>query len=221
MIRGVIKTTLQRLSAALAAPLLLLGACQTFQPGSKVIETRAVSSFDRIEAQGSTRLHVQVGAPLGLTVLAPEDSIAEVVTEVRDGVLIIREADGSSDWWDSGNVAVTVPSLAWLHVSGSADASLEGFTGGQFEVLVSGSGDVKARGRVDRVEASVSGAGDLDLRRLEADEVAVRVEGSGDAVVWAVSAVDVSVFGSGHVRVKGRPSVSRVSTEGAGGVSQD
>ena len=202
-------------------PLFALAACQAFEPGVKVLETRSTPPFSRIEVQGSTNLHVQVGAPLGLTVRAPEDSIAEVVTEVRGDTLVIRRADDASTWWDGGDVAVTVPSLEELHLSGSADAAIEGPDGGRLVVSISGSGDVEARGRVDRVEASVTGSGDLDLGGLVADEALVTVDGSGDAVVWAESLVEVYITGSGKVRVRGRPSVSRVVTDGSGRVVED
>jgi hypothetical protein len=199
----------------LALPVLLLASCASLEPVPQVVETRAVAPFDRIELQGGSDLHVQVNAPLGLSVRAPSAWARALVTEVRDGTLYIYRAEGAepaqrSAWGGSGNVEVTVPALVELHSSGSAEARLEGFTGGDLRIELSGSGDVRARGRVERLEASLSGSGDLQLADLTAREAFVRIPGSGEAVLRAEELAEVEITGSGDVSLRGRPAVSRL-----------
>jgi hypothetical protein len=191
-------------------PLLFLSACASLEPTSKVVETRPVAEFDSIELSGGADLHVQVGAPLGLTVRAGADHVQGLSTEVRDGTLYvswIRPAD--APWWESADVSVTVPALAEMRVLDSAEARVVGLAGGVLHLYQAGSGDVDAAGWVDRLDVELTGSGDLHCGQLAAKAVKVQLSGSGDAVVRADEEVDVEVTGSGDIDLRGNPPVAR------------
>jgi hypothetical protein len=192
------------------ASLLLLSACASLEPTAKVVETRPVPAFDSIELSGNADLHVQVGAPLGLTVRAAADHVEGLTTEVRDGTLYvswIRPAD--APWWESADVSVTMPALAEVRVLDSAEARLVGLAGGSLHLYQAGSGDVDASGWVDRLDVEHLGSGDLHCGQLAAKSAKVQLMGSGDAVVRADEEVDVEVTGSGDIDLRGNPPVAR------------
>lgn len=198
-----------------ALTLLGLAACQSSTSvGPQVAEARSVPAFRRIELEDTTRLVVQVGGPLGMTVRGPADRLSQLRTEVVDGTLRVYREPG--DDWDGGHVAVTVPGLEALAMYGSGDARVLGLDGGQLRIDLVGSGDLRATGRVDRVEAVLSGSGKLDLGELEARQAALDLTGSGDAVVRATESMEAIVSGSGDLSVRGDPPVNRLVRPASG-----
>jgi hypothetical protein len=195
---------------ALSPLCLFLAACAAIESTPQVVETRPVAPFEAIELSGNADLYVQVGAPLGLTVKGSAAEIQGLSTEVRDGTLYIHWARPvGASWWESTDVSVTVPALAEVRVTDSADARLVGLAGGELRLWQSGSGDVDASGWVDRLEADLSGSGDLHCGQLAARAAKVQLSGSGDAVVRADEEVDVEVTGSGDIDLRGNPAVAR------------
>ena len=194
---------------ALSSLCLFLAACASTSTPT-VVETRPVTPFDAIEISGNADLHVQVGAPLGVTVKGSSAEIQGLSTEVRNGTLYVNwvRPVGASRW-ESTDVSVTVPALAEVRVLDSADARLVGLAGGQLRLQQSSSGKVDADGWVDRLEAELSGSGDLHCGQLAARAAVVHLSGSGDAIVRADEEIDVEVTGTGDFDLRGTPPVAR------------
>ena len=71
-----------------------------------------------------------------------------------------------------------------------------------------------------RLERGMSvDSGDVEAASLDADEVSVRIAGSGDAEVTARKTLAVSIAGSGDVRYRGDPKLTR-SIAGSGTVAR-
>jgi hypothetical protein len=195
---------------ALSSLCLFLAACASMDPAPMVVETRPVAPFETIEISGNADLHVQVGAPLGLTVKATAAEIQGLSTEVRDRTLYVHwTRPVGAPWWESTDVSVTVPALAELRVMDGADARLVGLSGGQLRLVQNGSGKLDADGWVDRLEAELSGSGDLRCGHLIARAAVVQLSGSGDATVRADEEIDVEVTGTGDFDLRGNPAVAR------------
>jgi hypothetical protein len=187
--------------------------------GIEGTQTRDVGAFDKIHVSGSANIAVDVGGPQSLSLRGDDNLLEFVVTEVRGGTLHIGMRSGSYSFQRGLVVQVSVPSLAALSVSGSSDSEVSGLDGGKFTVSISGSGGVRASGRVDQLDAGISGSGDMNLSELQAREVSARISGSGEIDVNALEKLDASISGSGDVRYKGAPAVnSHIS--GSGSVSK-
>jgi len=185
--------------------------------GVSKTETRTVGDFRKIQVNGSCDVSVSVGSAAGLTVTADDNLLEYVVTEVRDGTLVVEMKSGSYSPSVHLKANATVPSLESLAIRGSADADVTGLSGDRFEVSIEGSGDAKASGKVGTVVAKVAGSGDVNVANLEARDATVEVSGSGDVEVWATDALTVSIAGSGDVGYKGEPKLTK-SVAGSGSV---
>ena len=64
--------------------------------------------------------------------------------------------------------------------------------------------------------ALLFGSGNVGLKSLVADDVSVRIAGSGDAKVTANKALGVSIAGSGDVEYSGNATAIRTSVAGSG-----
>jgi hypothetical protein len=188
--------------------------------GVSKTEVRTVADYHRIEVNGGCDVALTVGSPASLTVTADDNLLQYLVTEVRDGALVVEMKSGSYSPTTAMKLVATVPALDSMVVRGSSDAVLTGLTGERFTVQISGSGDVRASGKVGAVTAKITGSGDLRLLDLEAREAVVEVSGSGDVDVWATEALTASIAGSGNVSYKGDPPKITKSVAGSGSIKK-
>ena len=171
-----------------------------------------LSGFDRIDISGVYELDVEVGKEFSIELSGPDDEMNRVETSVKNGVLYLdqREAKrGERRRWNNNregiDAKITLPSLVALDVSGVVEGSIANIDSENFELEISGVGDVELDGECGSFEADVSGVGDLDAEALECRSVSVKVSGVGDASVFARDEVDARVSGMGDIDVYGSP----------------
>jgi hypothetical protein len=216
-----LRTTLILTTAAVVAVALSACGLHIETDGSHTVQTRTVSTFDRVDVRGSTDVVVTHGRSGTLTVSGGRNRVGDVITRVQDGTLIVRERDSDPTLHlgdDGPSVTVSTPSLVSARVDGSGDLSVAGLAGGPLKLRVDGSGDVDGYGRLDTLDASVDGSGDLKLGDVIAQSAKVNLSGSGDADVHAVRSLAAVVSGSGDVSYAGNPQLTR-DVSGSGDVS--
>jgi hypothetical protein len=208
------------LYAALAAVFCLAG-----RAGAET-ETRTTEPFTAVSFGGSWSIEVTVGKENSVTIEGSKSALARVKTEVVDGELRIGlEHSGFSLFGGNhdtdGLVAhVTVPKLTAFALQGSGDAKIVGLDGGAATLALSGSGDLKAKGRLDVLTLVVNGSGDADLKDLVATKATATVNGSGDATVHPTESLAVIVNGSGQVTYVGEGTKVTSVVHGSGTVEK-
>jgi hypothetical protein len=207
---------------AAAGALAALTACDS---GPPVSQKRDLGGFTRLEVSGDLELDINLlnRPDPGVRITAGSKAIDRIKTEVVDDVLRVstksRGLTIGPDPLGDVQISLGVPALLALRVDGPADVDLSGLSAKSFELRVNGSGDVKARGRVDDLEMEVDGSAETDLKDLATQDASVRVDGSGDADLRVARSLELIVEGSGDVTYRGRPSVSS-RLEGSGNVRQ-
>ncbi|UCD63324.1 MAG: DUF2807 domain-containing protein [Candidatus Zixiibacteriota bacterium] len=184
--------------------------------GDLVTEERDVKAFTKIKSSGSFDIFVTVGSEQSVSVTFDDNLIEYIITEVRGKTLKIYSDESINSRHDC-RIEITAPSLESVRLSGSGDVEVVNLDQDFFEYSVSGSGDMRAEGKVMNLEVSVSGSGDIDTRELEAQDAVVTVSGSGDVRVYASQSLDARVSGSGDISYYGDPDdvSSRVSGSGS------
>lgn len=198
------------------------GSCsQHTLHGSGIVATqaRAVPAFSRVEVHGGAAVVAQIGDATDLSMTGDDNLLAYVTTEVRGDTLVIAMQPGSYSFERDLVLEFGTPRLESFVVNGSSNAALTGFAGGALAIAINGSGRVRAGGRVDSLQASISGSGDMQLEELEARQASVVIAGSGDVRVHASESLDALITGSGSVRYRGQPAISQRIT-GSGSISQ-
>ncbi|QJD93086.1 DUF2807 domain-containing protein [Duganella dendranthematis] len=102
---------------------------------------------------------------------------------------------------------------------GSGNLNLNAGSSERVELEMVGSGQITASGSCQTLEAQLTGSGDLDARHLAAEKVTVNLKGSGTTHVFAKQSADLTLRGSGDIRVLGNPDQRNVSRTGSGDVS--
>lgn len=220
---------------------LVLGLTGCVGGGGPVVSRDVeIDDVRSVELASSGDLTVRRGDTPSLTVRAPEGTQDRLVSEVRDGVLVL-DAHGSFGFQDLGDVEyeLVVGELQQVLISGSGDVTGSDVTGDELRVLISGSGSIEIDGvDADEVAASIDGSGDVELsgrtatarfgidgsggieaEDLRADDVEAAIGGSGSIEVHAARRLDASIGGSGSVTYAGDPEVTS-QVDGSGDVTR-
>ncbi|MBC7399397.1 MAG: DUF2807 domain-containing protein [Mucilaginibacter sp.] len=206
-------------------------------------EDRHLTGFNAVNVSGSFDVYITQGTTESVKVEAPSNIIKNILTEVKNGTLVIHTKDHFSFNSMFGNkkmvVYVTIKSCNAISLTGSGDVYFkEGIAANDLNLSITGSGDITGKvtaknlsssvtgsgdlritGRADNSKVNVTGSGDFSGHDLATNTTVVFVGGSGDAAVYATSTLKASVTGSGDIHYGGSPKNISKSTSGSGDIS--
>lgn len=188
--------------------------------GAVKTETRDAAGFSEIWLAGTGEVLVEQTGTESLTVEAEDNLLPLLEARVRGPRLTLgTKQNVSINPTRPIRYRVTVKSLAALGVSGSGKFRVEGVDTKQLTADIAGSGSAILSGKADDVRLRVSGSGDHDASRLTSKTAKVEISGSGRATVNAADRVEAHVSGSGSVRYLGSPTVEK-HVSGSGSVAK-
>ena len=225
----------------LFAFLLLFNSCidDFFIEGNGISKTeyRSASGFDHISVNGDYHVTVMPGNDYSVEVTADCNLIPFIETDVIGNTLKIRTRGLYSLRQDFPiEVYITTPELKELAMSGSGLIETGNFMSNDFNIAVSGSGDIKTAINASQIKATVSGSGTISLEgnanetnfvisgsgkiksyKLEQQHCQAIISGSGNMFVNAVQTIDARISGSGRVYYINHPAI-HTSISGSGNV---
>ncbi len=208
--------------------------------GNVKSETRNITGFTGVKSSGSIDVVIIQGNNFNVSVENDENLIPLIVTEVRDGILVIHYKDDYNINDDHSTVTVTAPEINKVAVSGSADIKSTGTLKSDKEISFaisgsgditatvdapsikfsgSGSGDISLEGTTKDFESKMSGSGEIKCSNLKAENVDLSISGSSDAKVFASVSLKAKVSGSGDVIYYGNPQNPDIKVAGSGTVT--
>jgi hypothetical protein len=201
----------------LLIPAVALAGCGLEDDGPPATQTRDVAAFTRVDSPDSVDVHLTVGEPQRVRVLAGKKVIDDVHTDVRGGTLHVTF---DHHGWGGDDVVVeaSVRKLEGVTLDGSGDIDATGIDAGAFDLRSSGSADIALAGRAAKLTLDLDGSGDADVSGLKARDARVSSRGSGDIDVRA-DRLDVTLDGSGDVRYYGNPALNQVD-DGSGDLTR-
>ena len=207
-------------------------------------ETRKVDPFNEISLRIGATVHLEQGPQKDIEIVAKPSTLEELITEVKDGKLIIRFPNKKYFWstFQPGDITIyiTTPEIKGLGISGSGDIIADdGIKTKILDMAISGSGNIRLSDlSAERVKSAISGSGDIvvsgkttaqdlsvsisgsgNFKGLDysAEDVTVKIAGSGNAGVEATKNLYIRLAGSGNVTYKGNPMIDQ-SIAGSGSV---
>jgi hypothetical protein len=210
--------------------------------GTLKTEERNVTNTDKIKSFGNFNVDIIQGSPSSVKIEADENLLPYILTENKDGGLVIRARDGynlSSD--NKIKVTVTTDRLQEIEVDGSGDVNGDGkFTGADhLKISIAGSGNINLNINTPQISSSIAGTGNIALsgetkdskieiagvgnykaENLLSENVDVHIAGSGNAKVYAENNLSVNIAGSGDVYYKGNASIKQ-SIAGSGKITKE
>lgn len=137
-----------------------------------------------------------------------------------DGGRVTFEGSLISPYGSSIEVRIKGPTLRHIGLSGSGNVDVTGISQSELGVDIRGSGSVRGRGAVQKLELNIFGSGNAELADLLSEDVDVSIYGSGGADVSASGTAAVKIVGSGDVRLSSTPRSLSTEVIGSGRVVQ-
>jgi hypothetical protein len=201
-------------SLSLFALMLALGAAHADPQAS---EPRSVPAFHAVELAGTLEVEISVGKAQTVQVSGEADLLNKVSTAVKDGVLVV---DTPHDLRRRHHlhVAVTMPELSAVSLSGTGDMKISGVASERFAISLSGTGQLTVKGSTSSLRVDVGGTGEIAARDLTAKTARVDVSGTGSATVHVTDSLEADVTGTGSIDVHGKPARVKKSVTGVGSI---
>lgn len=217
---------------------ILLSSCNEFNcisgSGNQVSQDRKVEAFTRLETSGSFKVILKQGSGYSLRIIADDNILKEIDTDVRGNTLII-DMDGS--FCDGGPITIYVNSQEYegVDASGAVEILSDGkLSVKDFELDLSGSSKIDLDINAAEVKTSSSGASEIFLKgqagshelnlsgssSVEALDFVVgryRIESSGasSSRINVLNELNISSSGSSDVVYRGNPSSVKNNESGA------
>ncbi len=229
-------------------PLALVTGCNGAAPGNEKQAERSgppasvgpitsqaydLTGFTGVEVAGPDDVTIRQGEKFSITARGRKETLDRLEIKLDGSTLSIgRKREGfsfSNRDDDDLDIAITMPRLAKVRLTGSGTIDADAVDGDSVEAVVTGSGDLKvaklsgksaeitvsgsgdieiASGTITSGEFSVTGSGDIDADGLVATTLEVSVTGSGNVDAQATGKADISILGSGDVKLGGGASCS-------------
>jgi len=103
-----------------------------------------------------------------------------------------------------------------FHIAGAGDLTLHGLDQDQLKAEISGSGSIRADGKVNDLQIKISGSGSSDFGKVSGQDASVKISGSGDADIAPSNDAKIHISGSGEVRLHSSPATTEEHISGSG-----
>lgn len=235
------KTTKIQIFSALFVLLFGTSSCidEMFIEGNGIsrTETRNAEGFNHVSSSGDFTVTVMPGNSYSVEITAESNLLPYISTNVDGKTLKIRTTGIHSLRQNEPiEIYITTPVLNGLSLSGSGLIETGSFLSTDFDLSVSGLGDIKTKISSNKIKANVSGSGTIFIEgdaintnfvisgsgkirtyNLLQEQCEAVISGSGDMYVNASQLIDARISGSGRVYFISHP-VIRTSISGSGDV---
>ena len=197
---------------------------QTLFGTASITEQRGLKGFEEIEINGSPTVYYTQSDHFSVKLKGSESQVKDILTEMDGKTLVIRNKRKfgifNVQLGDDDDVAVyvTSPDITSIRLNGSGDfISHERIDTDNMDMDVS-------RLEAQEVSGLLIGSGDLDLGLLKVDDTSLSLKGSGDIDAdfrEGCGSVDCELRGSGDITLKGTVRRFNQHTTGSGSVDID
>jgi hypothetical protein len=201
------------------AAALALASTLVSTPAQADEQSRTTAAFTAIDLKGPISINVMAGKAPAITVRGAPAFVNMVVTEVVDGELrVYLREKGVQKIQGDPRVIVTMPNLRKFSMEGTGETILRNVAGDRFDVQYRGAGSMAIAGTVRQLNMQAQGVGEVDARKLIAQEANVSFQGIGSVSVYASSKLEASVSGMGELTYYGHPRTINKTVAGIGSV---
>jgi hypothetical protein len=187
--------------------------------GVEATQARSVPPFSALDLTGANNVTVNVGARQSVIVHGDNNLLGRVTTRVQAGSLLIGNTPGNFSAKAPMFVAVTVPSLDAITLTGSGDITVRGLNNQSLTVALVGAGNIRANGTTTRLDVTIGGAGNTMLGQLTARDANATVAGNGTISLTATHSLTASIPGTGAILYGGNPPHVTATATGSGTVT--
>jgi Putative auto-transporter adhesin, head GIN domain len=187
--------------------------------GNAKTETRGLTGFKEIEANGALDLDIGFGSEYGVKIEADDNLLQDITTEVKGDKLVIGTSERINPKTRI-SIKIAMPELSRLDVNGASTGNITGLKGDKFDLALNGASRLKISGEVHELKARASGASSIDAEGLKAENAEVDSNGASKITVNATGDLKADASGASSVTYVGEPRSLKQSSAGASSVKK-
>lgn len=176
-------------------------------------EDRNNGDFHAIDAEEAITVRFVQGDSTSVEVKAPQSKIGNVRTDIRNGVLYIRNENQNMKGNQHIIVYVTAPQLDKIKMSEACNFECEGDVNfPKLEVQVEEASRVKLTGKIDTLNVRAEEAAHADLEDVTADVATIRAEEASHVAMGTARELRIQTAEASAVTYKGMPQLLQKSS---------
>lgn len=186
--------------------------------GNIITEKRDISDFRSIQVGGIFKVEITAQKDFGVEVVADDNLLPIIRTEVDGGVLKI-EAEKHIKSHGPILVRISAPDIESIDASGASAVTVADIDNTEFSVESSGASKVSASGKTQKLTVDVSGAGRIDLEELTAADANVDASGASHVDLTAIGSLSMDASGASRITYSGGAKNIEKKSSGASNIS--
>ena len=172
--------------------------------GNIISESRELNNFTSIILLGSIDVNIKTSESNNCVVVADDNLIPYIKTEVVNNKLNISLNESYSSE-EKLVVNINTPNYDEVSLSGSGNINILDFKNNNLSLNISGSGNITGNGEVETLVVKINGSGNLMSKEIKSKFATITINGSGDAEVFASDSISAKINGSGNIEYFGNP----------------
>ena len=172
--------------------------------GNIISESRELNNFTSIILLGSIDVNIKTSESNNCVVVADDNLIPYIKTEVVNNKLNISLNESYSSE-EKLVVNINTPNYDEVSLSGSGNINILDFKNNNLSLNISGSGNIIGNGEVETLVVKINGSGNLMSKEIKSKFATITINGSGDAEVFASDSISAKINGSGNIKYFGNP----------------
>ena len=172
--------------------------------GNIISESRELNNFTSIILLGSIDVNIKTSESNNCVVVADDNLIPYIKTEVVNNKLNISLNESYSSE-EKLAVNINTPNYDEVSLSGSGNINILDFKNNNLSLNISGSGNITGNGEVETLVVKINGSGNLMSKEIKSKSATITINGSGDGEVFASDSISAKINGSGNIKYFGNP----------------
>src|ERR1700731_1086649 len=211
---------MNKITIALLAGLLLVAAgCRWGGMRGNVhivTDTRSVSDFSEIQADGGFQIEWRSGPP-SLSITTDENLFRYIDSQNIDHLLRLH-SHGNILSSHGVKVAISSSTRTGAKLTGAARLTANQLSGHSFAIESTGAAKILLDGSVEELVTDMTGASRLEAESLQTKTAEISSTGASHAEVAVSDTLKVSITGAGKVIYSGNPGTIEKHISGAGSI---
>ena len=188
--------------------------------GNIISESRELNNFTSIILLGSIDVNIKTSESNNCVVVADDNLIPYIKTEVVNNKLNISLNESYSSE-EKLVVNINTPNYDEVSLSGSGNINILDFKNNNLSLNISGSGNIIGNGEVETLVVKINGSGNLMSKEIKSKFATITINGSGDAEVFASDSISAKINGSGNIKYFGNPENVDSIINGSGDINSN
>ncbi len=188
--------------------------------GNIISESRELNNFSSIILLGSIDVNIKTSESNNCVVVADDNLIPYIKTEVVNNKLNISLNESYSSE-EKLVVNINTPNYDEVSLSGSGNINILDFKNNNLSLNISGSGNITGNGEVETLVVKINGSGNLMSKEIKSKSATITINGSGVGKVFASDSISAKINGSGNIKYFGNPENVDSIINGSGDINSN